>query len=119
MANTRRVDFLRYFNDYRMLAMFPIDTVVGSIILFLFCYTVLSIGGASLILIVGISLVVTTSVLWAYVKAKKTTSKGLLRHWLFSKGIYRLKQDEKRWEELQYSDFKNYLPAGKDNFFAD
>lgn len=119
MAREKRVEFLRYFNDYPMIAMFTIDTVAIVIIVFLFNYTVMSIGGMPLIMIVLSSIVLASTILFVYIKTKRSSSKAFLKHWLFSRGIYRLQNDKNKWEELKHSDTQDYFPSGGDKFFAD
>ncbi|AHJ12977.1 hypothetical protein [Sulfurospirillum multivorans] len=115
----KRVQFLRHFNDFRMLSMFTIDVVGITLFVFVAFYSVLTFGGIPILLLMPSSMAVTWVVVYVYVKAKKNSSKGYLRHWLFNKGLYQLHHDEEKWPELKHADTKNYLPHGSDKFFAD
>lgn len=115
----KRVEFLRHFNDFRMLSFFTIDVVAISIFVFLVIYSVLALGGAHLSIYVIGSFLATWLIGYLYIKAKKSSSKGFLKHWMFNKGILRLHHDPSKWEELHYSDTKKYLPSGNDKFFVD
>ena len=119
MAKNKRVEFLRYFNGYRMLAIFPVDIVAIAVIPFFVVFMIGSIGGLGLMFTVFGSLGLSIALIYIYKKAKEDTSKGFLKHWAFQKGLYQLKQDEKKWEELKYADKKDYFPNGQDRYFAD
>ena len=115
----KRVEFLRHFNDFRMLSFFTIDVVAISLLVFLVAYSTLALGGVPLAIYVVGSFIITWIIVYLYIKAKKNSSKGFLKHWMFNKGILRLHHDPSKWEELHYSDTKNYPPSGNDKFFAD
>ena len=115
----KRVEFLRHFNDFRMLSIFTIDVVGVALGTFIVYYSVLAFGGVPVIPLIMSSFGVTGLMIYVYVKAKKNSSKGYLKHWLFNRGFYQLHQDENKWEELKYADVKNYLPHGSDKFFAE
>lgn len=115
----KRVEFLRYFNDFRMISMFTIDVVGIAAFVFVTFYSIFAFGGVPLLLLMPGSISITWLVVYIYGKAKKNSSKGYLKHWLFNKGLYQLHNDEDKWTELKHSDIKNYLPHGSDKFFAD
>lgn len=115
----KRVEFLRHFNDFRMLSMFTMDVVGIAFITFILFYSVLAFGGVPTIILVISSFFTTWLATYMYIQAKKNSSRGYLRHWMFNKGFYRLHKDEEKWEELKYADKKNYFPNGNDKFFAD
>lgn len=114
-----RVKFLRHFNDFRMLSMFTIDVIGIAFLTFVVYYSVLAFGGFPIIILVISSFFVTWLVTYLYIQAKKNSSRGYLRHWMFNKGFYQLHPDEDKWTELKYADNKNYLPHGSDKYFAD
>ena len=115
----KRVEFLRFFNDYRMIAIFTLDVVALSIVTFVGCYSVAMVGGLKVLGVMFVSFAVTVIVLYIYVKTKRSASKAFLKHWLFNRGIYRLQEDEEKWEELKNTDSLGYFPSGQDKFFAD
>ena len=113
----RRVEFLQYFNDYPMLAIFTMDVVGVFVGTFAFVWLVLSIGGSKLVITMFTAFGLSFLIGYLYKKAKEETSKGFLKHWAFNAGIYRLLG--KKWEELEHADNKDYLPTPQDLFFAD
>ena len=115
----RRVEFLRHFNDYRMIAIFTLDVVAITIITFVAVYSIAMIGGLKVLGVIFVSFVITIAVLYVYIKTKRSASKAFLKHWLFNRGIYRLREDKEKWEELKHADSLGYFPSGQDKFFAD
>lgn len=115
----KRVEFLRYFNDFRMILMFPADVVAITFFVFVISYSILAFGGAPLSFLVLGSFIIDTCIVYVYVQAKKNSSKGFLKHLFFNIGLYELKHDPKKWKELQENDTGKYFPNGNDKFFAD
>lgn len=115
----RRVKFLRFFNDYRMISIFTVDVVGIFFAVFIFLWTVLEIGGAELIITVFGSFGLAFLTTYLYKKAKAQASKGFLKHWFFNTGLYRLKKDKKAWKELEFTDYDDYFPTANDKFFSE
>lgn len=115
----RRVEFLRFFNDYRMLSIFTSDVLGVFFTVFIFLWTVLTIGGVNLIILVFTSFGAAFAITHFYRKAKDQASKGLLKHLFFNTGLYRLKKDKNKWEELKFADNDNYFPTANDKLFLE
>lgn len=115
----KRVAFLRFFNDYRMLSIFTVDVIGVFFSIFIFLWTVLTIGGMKLIITILSSFGSAFAVSYFYKKSKAQASKGFLRHWFFNTGLYRLKKDKKIWKELKTTDYDDYFPTANDKFFSE
>ena len=115
----KRVKFLQYFNGYRMLLFLEMDTVGVLFSVFFLVYIIMTNAAASILLIVvsafGIS--ITTTII--YTKTKKSASRGYLRHWFYTKGIYSVKEDANKFEEVKRLGRDNYLPNHDDYVFSD
>jgi len=115
----RRVEFLRFFNDYRMLSIFTIDVIGVFFTVFIFLWTVLTIGGMKLIITILSSFGLAFTTTYFYKKSKGQASKGFLKHWFFNTGLYRLNKDKKKWKELEFTDNDDYFPTVNDKFFSE
>jgi len=115
----RRVEFLRFFNDYMMISIFTIDIIGVFFTIFISMWTVLTVGGMKLVITVLSSFGLAFTGSYLYSKAKNEASKGFLKHWFFNTGLYRLNKDKKKWKELKHADHDDYFPTANDKFFSE
>jgi len=119
MAAKRRVRFLQYFNGYRMLIFLESDTVGVLFSVFFLVYIIMTNAAASISMIVIFSFGISVGTSILYAKTKKSASKGFLRHWFYVHGIYSVKEDINKFEEVSRLDVTNYIPNNNDMIFSD
>lgn len=118
MARARKIGFLQHFNGPRVIGPVRVDILGVAISTFLITYTSLTIGGSkvsiTLLTSFGLSYLATKS----YYKAKERSSKGYLWHLLYASGLWSVKLDPKKYEELNRMDTENYFPySTQKNFY--
>lgn len=118
MARAKKVGFLQHFNGPRVIGPIRVDILGVVIGTFLVIYTSMTIAGVkvsiTLLSAFAISYISTKS----YVKAKEKSSKGYLWHLLYASGIWSVKPDPKKYEELNRMDVQDYFPySTQKNFF--
>ncbi len=117
MARKKNVKFIRYFNGYRMLAVFQIDSVLVVSVLFFLTYMVLiNSSASSSITLLGALFAGGLGVKF-YPKMRDEASKGFLKHWFYANGLWSVKEDKEKFEELNRLDVENYLPEYNDREF--
>ncbi len=117
MARKKNVKFLRYFNGYRMLAVFQIDSVIVTAVLFFGTYMVLINSSASSSITLLGALIAGFLGSKYYPKMRNEASKGFLKHWFYANGLWSVKEDKEKFEELKRIDVENYLPEYNDREF--
>ena len=110
MARAKKVGFLQHFNGPRVIGPIRIDILGVAIISFIVTYTSLTVGGAkvsvTLLSAFFLSYVATKS----FMAAKERSSKGYLWHLLYTSGLWSVKMDKKKYEELNRMDIEDYFP---------
>lgn len=110
MAKARKVGFLEHFNGPRVIGPIRIDVLFVTISVFVILYTVMTIASMKVSITLLSSFAASYLVTKYYIKAKEKSSKGYLWHLLYVSGIWSVKQDEKKYEELKRMDVEDYLP---------
>lgn len=115
----KRVGFLMHFNGPRLIGPFKIDTLSVAVGVFLSTYTAFTIAS------VRVSITLVASFLFSYIgtklyqKAREKSAKGYLWHVLFMSGIWSVKEDSDKYEELNRLDVKNYIPDPTEKIFIE
>ncbi|AXH16419.1 hypothetical protein CP985_03475 [Malaciobacter mytili LMG 24559] len=119
MARKRKVGFLQQFNGPRVIGPFRVDVILVVILSFVLIYTVLILASVTISITMLSSFALTFFATKLYIKAKEKASKGFLWHLLYVSGIWSVKEDSKKYEELNRMDVKNYIPDCTDKIFYD
>ena len=117
MARSKRIGFLQHFNGPRVIGPIRIDTLGVSILTFVSTYTSMTVGGAKVSITLLLAFAITYVVTKAYIAAKEKSSKGYLWHLLYTSGIWTIKQDPEKYEELKRMDVKDYFPYSSQKKF--
>lgn len=119
MSKYKRPGFLMHFNGPRLIGPFKIDTLSVAIGMFLATYTAFTIASVKVSITLLSSFVISYISTRLYQKAREKSAKGYLWHVLFMSGIWSVKEDKEKYEELKRIDIKNYIPDPTDKIFIE
>lgn len=110
MARAKKVGFLQHFNGPRVIGPIRLDILGVVIGTFVVLYTSMTIASVKVSVTLMTAFAVTYLVTKSYIKAKEKSSKGYLWHLLYTSGLWSVKTDPKKYEELNRMDVKDYFP---------
>lgn len=114
----RKVRFPQFLNRSRLLFIFEIDLLIivfGSALVMLWVFSKF----LKMFIAIPVSFYIAYKIMLWYKKAKYELSPGFIRHFLYSKGIYKPKKDFEKYPELKKRDSKNFFPSGYVREFRD
>lgn len=119
MRRLKRVPFLMQFNGPRVIGPVRIDVAGIALASTIFSWSAFTLASFK----VWVSIILTFLIAFTSVKlykiAKDKSSNGYLWHLFYNSGIWSVKKNPKKYEELNRMDIKNYFPDSTITHFKD
>ena len=119
MAKIKKVPFFQQFNGPAVIGPVRVDIIGVGTVTILATWTALTLASTKTWITIIVTVAATYFAINLYSKAKEKASKGFLWHLGYDSGIWSIKQDPKKYEELNRMDVKDYFPDSTTIHFKD
>lgn len=113
-----KVEFPQYINRSRLFFIFEIDMILLWASVLLGFFWIFS-KAFPVFLALPAGIVLSFQAVKLYSEAKYEKAPGFIRHFFYNLGMYKIKLDEEKYEELLDRDDKSFYPSGYIRDFRD